>query len=367
MKRFGQVMQKPTAARTGIGVVPLPRVSVVIPCYNYGRFLEACCASVLAQEGVDVDVTIFDDASSDDTVEIATRLMADDPRIALVTHSHNLGHIKTFNEALSSATAPFVVKMDADDQLAPGALMRATAVLEAHPSVSFVYGRVETFGEQVPGNLADVVRSWSVWSGSSWLIRRARRGHNVIVQPEVVMRRSALERVGGHREEIPESSDFNLWLRLASVGSVARVNGPVQGLYRVHEHSMRSTIHSGHLLDLRGRVRAFDLFFQECGPRLANGAELEEISRRALALDALRLGRRLQDEDSESDENVDDYLALALELCPSLAGTRQWRAAERAGSLNQPVIVARASKAARALSRDLAWRVRWRLWRRYGR
>ncbi len=127
-----------------------------------------------------------------------------------------------------------------------------------------------------------------MWTGARWLSHVTRGVRNVIIQPEAMIRASALERVGGRLADIPAASDFNLWLRLASVGSVARVNGPVQGLYRKHAKSMQRTIHSGKHADWLARIAAFDRFFD--GPPVdRRRSGLLARARRSLALDGLRL------------------------------------------------------------------------------
>src|SRR6476661_2373772 len=75
-----------------------PIVSVVIPCYNYERFLKDAVDSVLTQEDVDLDVIIVDDASTDGSGELAAELAADDRRIRAVLHTTNMGHIATYND-----------------------------------------------------------------------------------------------------------------------------------------------------------------------------------------------------------------------------------------------------------------------------
>src|ERR1700678_792414 len=90
-------------------------VDVVVPCYNYGRYLKGCVESVLSQRDVDVRVLIIDDASSDDTPVIGEGLAANDMRITFRRHAVNLGHIKTFNEGiLDWARAPYTLLSSAD-------------------------------------------------------------------------------------------------------------------------------------------------------------------------------------------------------------------------------------------------------------
>src|ERR1700674_936435 len=106
-------------------------VDVVIPCYNYARYLRSCVESVLSQRHVDVRVLIIDDASSDDTAEIAADLAMSDPRVEFRQHKTNKGHIATYNEGLLGwSTADYLVLLSADDMLVHDSLMRATRIMD---------------------------------------------------------------------------------------------------------------------------------------------------------------------------------------------------------------------------------------------
>src|SRR5664280_1902910 len=126
-----------------------PRVSVVVPCYNYGRFLAGCICSVLFQPGVEVDILIIDDASSDGSDVVAKRLAECDPRIRVICHPTNRGHIATYNEGLQEVDAQYLVLLSADDMLTSGALSRAVAVMEIHKTVGLVYGNPLSFSGRV--------------------------------------------------------------------------------------------------------------------------------------------------------------------------------------------------------------------------
>ncbi len=92
--------------------VPLttrPTVSVVIPCYNYGHYLPGAVASALDQEGVDVDVLVVDDASTDDSAAVARSLAESDPRVDVLVHEVNRGHIAAYNDGLAKARGDYVV------------------------------------------------------------------------------------------------------------------------------------------------------------------------------------------------------------------------------------------------------------------
>ena len=96
-------------------------VDVVVPCYNYARFLTRCVESILSQEGPAVRVLVIDDASSDGTAQVAQRLADQDRRVEWRRHLGNQGHIDTYNEGLLRwATASYALLISAADLLAPG-------------------------------------------------------------------------------------------------------------------------------------------------------------------------------------------------------------------------------------------------------
>ncbi|WP_454295835.1 glycosyltransferase [Salana multivorans] len=294
-----------------VALAHAPRVSVVIPCYNYARYLEACVRSALDQPGVMVDVTVVDDASQDGSAELADAISREDSRVKVVRHRENLGHLATANEALALAGGEFVVKLDADDLLAPGSLVRSASLLVRRPDVGFVYGEVCDFVDAAPPLAGDRrATSWTVWSGEEWLRAVLRRAHNVIAQPEVMMRRSALRVVGGYDLRLPWAEDYHLWLRLARRGSVGRVNGCVQGYYRVHSESFQRSAKDVRLSDLRARRDATLLFVRE--EELPD--DLREHALAWFARDTRRLLASRRGEEGTPVEVVQEYERIAREL-----------------------------------------------------
>ncbi len=308
-----------------------PRVSVAIASYNYGRFLSDCIRSVVSQEGVDLEVIVVDDASGDETPQIAAAFASADPRVRVIRHRDNQGHIATFNEGLREARGDYVVKVDADDMLAPGALARAAAVMDRHPGVGLVYGRPLHFEGEPPeltgraGERADCV----VWAGREWLAERCRTGYNVISNPEALVRRSLLDEIGFYDPRLDHTFDFEMWMRLAAVSDVARVDGAVQGLYRVHPDSFQRTIHKGVLIDLNGRRGAFDAVFEGPGRRLAEAEELHARARLRIARQALDQACRAYDRGRVESEPVEEMVQIALDLWPQARTLPEWGALER--------------------------------------
>lgn len=298
-----------------------PRVSVVIPCYNYARFLAAAVGSVTSQTDVDVDVLIIDDCSTDGTRQLAESLAEEDDRITVVVHGSNKGHIATYNEGIAWAEGDYVVLLSADDLLTPGSLARATALLEAHPSVGFVYGSAVLFeGEPLPP-ARDTDDGWTIWRGRDWIEERCEVGENDASSPEVVMRTSIQHQIGEYRAELPHSADMELWLRAATIAEVGRIEGADQAFYRLHPDSLTGTLCVRLTDDLRARHDAF-------AAALGSSSAVEEAerlygqARRALATEAIRLAA--EDYGSLASDEVEELEAFALEMLPSIRDTAQW-------------------------------------------
>ena len=341
-----------------------PTVSVVIPCYRYGHYLPSAVASVLTQPDVDVDIVVVDDASPDDSADVARALARSDPRVHVMVHERNRGHIATYNDGLARATGDYVVLLSADDLLTPGALSRATALLEAHPTVGFAYGHPLELIDVAPV-AATTARDWTVWTGHDWLERRCRKGSNCIFCPEVVMRRSVQEDIGGYDPALPHSGDLEMWLRAAAFADVGRVNGADQAYYRIHAQSMQRTVYAGHLRDLEERQAAFASVLVGATSGVDDGAGLYRLACRALAASALDHVAAAADAGNAAEEPIEDYLAFAFELDPGVGSSARWRAVHRrlarSDRAGHPV-----GAGARRVRRDLVDRLRWRRWRRSG-
>jgi Glycosyl transferase family 2 len=325
-----RVMRRPPSAPSRH-----PSVTVLVPSYNYARFLRDCADSVLTQSDVDVRLLIVDDCSTDDTPRVTEDLLVSDSRVSVIRHERNRGHIPSVNEAFAQVDTESLVKLDADDLLAPRSLARAVALLEALPGVGFVYGRPQHFSSPLRKRPGSATKSWTVWPGDQWVARRCRSGNNAISQPEVVLRTALLREVGGIREDLPHTSDLHLWLQLASISDVGRVNGPIQGYYRVHEASMQHTVHAGQLFGLRARRDAFDAAFDGTAGTLLGASELSDQARRSIAAEALEQACHAFDRGSpeEEAEPIESFVAFAIETWPAAHQLPEWTALQRRKSV----------------------------------
>lgn len=302
----------------------LSSVGVVVPCYRYGRFLRECVASVLAQRGVDVRVLIIDDASPDDSADIAIAIAAEDSRVALLRHQANRGHIATYNEGLDWISADYTMLVSADDYLLPGALARATELLDKHPEVAFAFGRaLELLTDGSLQRSMKIIKgdaTHEIISGLQFI--KLSRSRNIVPTPTVIVRTRVQKKVGGYCPELPHTGDMEMWLRLAAHGSVAVMDADL-AVYRVHDANMSAAYNRQFgLPDLIHREAALDFFMATQGDRLDDAQTIRrsafsDLSRKAVSLASCAF--------NEGEMALSKKLAeYAVELSPDVKRSLPW-------------------------------------------
>jgi glycosyltransferase involved in cell wall biosynthesis len=300
-------------------------VDVVVPCYNYARYLRECVDSILAQEGVDVRVLIIDDCSKDETPAVGAELAARNSRVEFRRHAVNQRNIATYNEGLMGwAKADYCTLVSADDMLVPGSLARAARVLDAHPEVGLVYGRVIKHydGNPVPQPaISGSACAYKVYPGLEWLENLVRDHGHGIVTPEVVVRTRIQHQVGGYNPELPHSGDIELWIRFALTGSIAYLEAD-QAVYRQHGTNMHIERDGAVLNVLTDRRNAFRLGFAALGNGKPEHQRLEELGYHCLATHALWKACQAFDTKASAGLPYKELLAFALETHPPVRSLR---------------------------------------------
>jgi hypothetical protein len=339
-------------------------VTVVVSCFNYGRFLPQAVESALTQEGVDVDVIIVDDASTDDSLEIARALQRADERVTVLAHPHNQGVVETFNDGAQRAKGEFVVRLDADDILVPGSLDRSIQVGRAYPSVGLIYGHPLHFdGTTLPSPRSNVT-GWTIWPGLEWLTDRCRSGTNVITSPEVVMRRSVLSEVGP-QAPLRHTHDMEYWLRFAAFADVAYVHGADQAWHREHSDSL-SARQVDPLVDMHGRIAAFEALFAGPAGSRRQVRRLAPVATSTLAREAISAAQHELDIGLPEPRLLGEYLEIASMLDDTVQLSPRWARLRQV----QSEITSARPQVLGALARRILGRIRsdisWHRWHRNG-
>lgn len=343
-----------------------PLISVIIPCYNYGRFLPDAVNSALSQECVEPEIIIVDDASTDDSAAVAERFAQCDPRVTVIRHHQNVGHVVSFNDGYAVATGEFIVRLDADDILTPGSLARSVALFDHFPRVGLVYGHPVHFTSDAPPSARTTVRGWSVWSGEDWVAERCRTSVNCITTPEAVIRASVMRSTGALSTSLRFAQDMEMWLRIAAVSDVGRIEGSDQAFHRDHAASMSVTDGAGELVDLIERRTVFEVLFSGLGSEIPQAAELHRTARCALADEALANACHAYDRGQIDAVDVQSYVDFAMATYPETRRLPHWRALRRRERLGARLSSIPPIFTATVVWRRLRWEVLYRRWQRTG-
>jgi glycosyltransferase involved in cell wall biosynthesis len=191
------------------------RIAIVTPAFNVGSHIGDTIRSVIAQNWPDWTMTIVDDGSTDDTAAVAARF--EDKRLRLVRQA-NAGVSAARNRGLAEADGEAVLFLDADDRLAPDALVRLLRTLWDCPWASASVGAYQRVGsDTAPGPVVappdgDLLAALVVRN------RFINGGH-------VLIRREALEHMAPFRSDLSFGEDWEFWVRLALGGEFAAVGG----------------------------------------------------------------------------------------------------------------------------------------------
>lgn len=210
-----------------------PQVSVIVTLYNYAHVVLETLESIVASDGVEYEIVVVDDHSTDDGRAVVTRFVAEHPQVPLLLLGSdiNRGLPAGRNLAFEHARADKVMVMDADNLIYPNALHRLAAALDDDPGAAFAYSSLEEFG------VTAGVRSAMAWNP-------ARLCAANYIDAQAMLRRSTWERHGGYRtddELVFGWEDWELWLRIAAAGEHGVHVPQMLGRYRTQAESMIAT------------------------------------------------------------------------------------------------------------------------------
>jgi glycosyltransferase involved in cell wall biosynthesis len=202
-----------------IGPVALPKVSVCIPAYQAGHYLQRVLDSVLAQTYPNLEVVVVDNNSSDTTSGILDGV--DDGRLRVITNPDTLPFIENWNLAVHHASGEYVKLICVDDLLKPECVSVQAAVLSRMPDVALVSVKSDYIDDE--GQMIAPARGLHRIDGrvsSEKVVKKIIHcGGNPIGAPLAGMfRRADFDRVGGFTADFPFMSDLDLWVRLLRCG-----------------------------------------------------------------------------------------------------------------------------------------------------
>jgi glycosyltransferase involved in cell wall biosynthesis len=203
-------------------------VTVVIPLYNYARFVEEALDSVAGQTLADLDLVVVDDGSTDDSLEVARKWIEANAsrfnRALLIRNRVNSGLGFTRNVAFANADTPFVLPLDADNRLLPECAERLLETARAS-GAAFAYPKLRHFGDVEPAE-----------RGVPYVPARFVVAN--YIDAMALIRRSAWAAAGGYDHVQYGWEDYDFWCRLVELGMFGEHLDEAVAEYRVHQSSM---------------------------------------------------------------------------------------------------------------------------------
>jgi hypothetical protein len=249
-----------------------PLVSILIPSYNYARFLPTAIESVLKQDFADFELLLSDDASSDGSADLIRRYAARDARIRFRIHPANLGLPAHWNWCLRAARGEYVKFMFADDCFTfRYSLGRMLSHLEENPrAVMGATARLIIDENSQPVEVWNPLRQHGLWRGPDVITRCLWHDGNLIGEPSaVIFRRRAAGRC--FDLQLRQMVDLEFWFYLLSRGDLAYDPEPLCA-FRVHpaqQTVQNRRSFTGPMESLQITARYQDLLGGETGRRLA--------------------------------------------------------------------------------------------------
>jgi glycosyltransferase involved in cell wall biosynthesis len=184
---------------------PPPLVSIVIPCFDHAAFLAEAIESALGQTYRGVEVIVVDDGSTDDSFEVASRK----PGVRVLRQS-NRGLSAARNAGLKASRGEYLLFLDADDRLLPGAVAASVRAAREHPECAFVFGRFHVINRRGARLLSSELPEFPAGAYAALLNRNW-----IVMHGTVLYRRRTFEEVGLFDTSLRASEDYDLYLRVS--------------------------------------------------------------------------------------------------------------------------------------------------------
>jgi N-acetylglucosaminyl-diphospho-decaprenol L-rhamnosyltransferase len=210
---------------------PPPSVSVVVVSYNTRDLLLACLAS-LAPVTLPIEVIVVDNASADGSVDAVRAQM---PRATVIANRENVGFSRANNAGIRAARAPYVLVLNSDAAIAPGALETMAGILDSRPTVGIVGPRTVGPDGRLQMSFGPDLTPWNEWRQRRLVLALKRGDRAALLRAErlasvecsvpwvsgscLLARRDLLDRIGGFDEEFfLYEEDVDLCVRVRAAG-----------------------------------------------------------------------------------------------------------------------------------------------------
>ncbi|MFF1353307.1 glycosyltransferase family 2 protein [Streptomyces sp. NPDC058297] len=244
------------------------KISVIIPCFNYSRYLMRSINSIRDQRSTDWELIVVDDGSTDSSRRLAQDFADDHPELAVtLLFKRNGGLGRARNAGISVARGEYIVCLDADDYFSDTALEHMANKLDDDDSVDAVRPTLRAFG------IADYT-----WSHSPYNFQDL-KSRNVAPYSSMFRRRAWVQ-VGGYNEMMPSYEDWDFWIALGKLGGKMSSAAEALHYYRTSRDGMLAQ-HIHRDLELRATIvnnhpEVYDRYCRELASLVMAGEHIDD-------------------------------------------------------------------------------------------
>ena len=208
----------------------MPKVSIIIPCYNQGKYVAEAINSALRQTFKDIEIVCVNDGSTDNSVEIIKSFENKYKNFIFLNNEENRGVIYSRNFAIKNCNGTYILPLDADDIIEPTYVEKAVKILDNNQNIGIVYCKAKIFGNYdkywnlKPFNKSDILYENCIFCSA-------------------LFRKSDFLKIGGYNNNMKYGcEDYDLWLSFIEQGlEVFQIN-EILFSYRQYDETSRTTI-----------------------------------------------------------------------------------------------------------------------------
>lgn len=183
----------------------MKKVSIIIPCYNHGEYIEETVSSILNSTYKNIEIVIVNDGSTDEyTNQILSNLPKKYDKIKVIT-TENQGTAGACKVAAENSTGDYILPVGSDDKINPTYIEKAVNILNTKPNVGLVYCNAEYFGAKT-----------GPWVLPEFSIEQIKKGNCIFCT--ALFRKSDYDKTEGYHLDMRNWEDYDLWLSLLELG-----------------------------------------------------------------------------------------------------------------------------------------------------
>ena len=207
-------------------MIAMPKVTVVIPCYNQGEYIDECLDSVFNQTYHNIEIIIVNDGSTDDFTNLKLSSIKNNNSFIKVFNQKNSGLSAARNTGIKNSTGKYIMPLDADDMIHPEYIEKAVEVIDKNSGIGIVYSDVKRFGE------VSITEIKPEFNKDLLLIKS-------YIRSSALFKKTDWEKVGGYNSNMKYGmEEWDFWLSIVELGKKAHKLKGVYFFYRIKKQSM---------------------------------------------------------------------------------------------------------------------------------